>query len=226
MSCKILPPSLQAPTGKMNWKRLEPVEEDELLHSEVASSTPQPRSATELNKLHGRIVELEKAMEIEVRQARDRGFQEGQKTGRDGATAEVQPVLERLLKSCAEVTGMRARLRRETEADVVALTMAIAKRVLRRELSVDPEAIHGVVKAALEKVQAKEICLIRLHPDHVTHARQYFEKSGIMTGFEITSDPSLQPGGVIVETKRGNLDASVETQLKEIERGFTDRLGR
>jgi hypothetical protein len=75
MSCKILPPSLQTPAGKMNWKRLEPVEEDEVPSSEMASSTPQPRSATELNKLHGRIVELEKAMEIEVRQARDRGFQ-------------------------------------------------------------------------------------------------------------------------------------------------------
>ena len=56
---------------------------------------------------------------------------------------------------------MRARIRKETETDIVTLTVAIARRVLRRELSVDPEAIHGVVKAALEKVQSKEICLIR-----------------------------------------------------------------
>ena len=32
----------------------------------------------------------------------------------------------------------------------------------------------------------------------------------------------LERGGVIVETSRGNLDAAIESQLKEIERGLTD----
>jgi flagellar assembly protein FliH len=224
MSCKILPSNLPAPVEKIIWKRLDTAG-DQSPAPTMGTAQPATRTA-DVDKLHGRIVELEQLMATEVRQARERGFQEGQKAGRDAATSEVQPVLDRLLKSCAEVTGMRGRLRRETEADVVRLTIAIARRVLRRELSVDPEAIHGIVKAALEKVQAKEICLIRLHPEHVAQARLFFEKSGLTAGFEITADPSLQAGGVIVETRRGNLDASVETQLKEIERGFTDRLGR
>ena len=130
------------------------------------------------------------------------------------------------LRSCSEVAGLRARIRKETEGDIVSLTVAIARRVLRRELSVDPEAIHGVVKAALEKVQSKEICVIRTHPEHVPGVRNYFEKAGLSAGIEIVADASLQPGGLVVETKRGNVDASVETQLKEIERGFTDKLGR
>lgn len=165
-------------------------------------------------------------MESQLRQAHARGIEEGTKAGREAATVELQPVMDRLLRSCSEVAGLRARIRKETEGDIVSLTVAIARRVLRRELSVDPEAIHGVVKAALEKVQSKEICVIRTHPEHVPGVRKYFEKAGLSAGIEIVADASLQPGGLVVETKRGNVDASVETQLKEIERGFTDKLGR
>ena len=223
MSCRIVSRSSNERPERFVWKELG---------SEPEESEPEPQTANvpqvdraELNKLHGRIVELERVLESEVRKSREQGYQEGQKAGRDTVRAEMQPVMERMLRSAAEIAGMRARIRRETESDIVALTVAIARRVLRRELSVDPEAIHGVVKAALEKVQSKEICLVRTHPDHLAEVTAFFTKSGTAAGLQITPDPALQPGGLVIETKRGNLDASVETQLKEIERGFTDRLG-
>ena len=39
-------------------------------------------------------------------------------------------------------------------------------------------------------------------------------------------DGSRDPGVVVFETDRGNLDASVESQLGEIERGLADSLRR
>jgi flagellar biosynthesis/type III secretory pathway protein FliH len=44
------------------------------------------------------------------------------------------------------------------------------------------------------------------------------------TPIEIASDASLKPGDVIFETAHGQLDASVSTQLREIERGLADRV--
>jgi flagellar assembly protein FliH len=38
----------------------------------------------------------------------------------------------------------------------------------------------------------------------------------------VVVDAALPPGSLIFETSRGQLDASVETQLDEIQRGFTD----
>jgi flagellar biosynthesis/type III secretory pathway protein FliH len=40
----------------------------------------------------------------------------------------------------------------------------------------------------------------------------------------VIPDPSRQPGDVVFETERGNLDVSVDSQLREIERGLADRL--
>jgi flagellar biosynthesis/type III secretory pathway protein FliH len=39
-------------------------------------------------------------------------------------------------------------------------------------------------------------------------------------------DGSRDPGAAVFETERGNLDASVESQLGEIERGLADALRR
>ncbi len=43
---------------------------------------------------------------------------------------------------------------------------------------------------------------------------------------EVIADASLAPGGVMLESSRGLLDASVDTQLSEIERGFADLVCR
>ena len=43
---------------------------------------------------------------------------------------------------------------------------------------------------------------------------------------EVVADAGCDPGTAIFETPRGNLDASVETQLQEIERGLADCLER
>ena len=43
---------------------------------------------------------------------------------------------------------------------------------------------------------------------------------------EVVADAAREPGSVVFETERGNLDASVESQLREIERGLADRMRR
>jgi flagellar biosynthesis/type III secretory pathway protein FliH len=40
----------------------------------------------------------------------------------------------------------------------------------------------------------------------------------------VIPDATLAPGSVVFETNQGNLDASVESQLQEIERGLADHL--
>jgi flagellar assembly protein FliH len=148
---------------------------------------------------------------------------DGESAGRTKAAAELQPVIERLSRSIGEIASLRARLRAESEADLVHLALAIARRVLRRELSIDPEAIHGLVLGALEKLQGQETSRVRVHPSHAALVAGYLQQSS--TGkIEVVPDPGREPGSVVFETQRGNLDASVETQLQEIERGLADRL--
>jgi flagellar assembly protein FliH len=171
---------------------------------------------------------LEREFEERVRAARSAGFAEGEISGRNRATAEVQPVVERLARSIDEVRQLRSRLRQEAEGDLLKLALAIAQRVLRREMVVDPEAMHGLVLGALEKLQGQEICRVKTHPSHATALRSWLTSGGASGGgpVEVIADSSCVPGDIVFETERGNLDASVDSQLREIERGLADRLRR
>ena len=97
-------------------------------------------------------------------------------------------------------------------------------RVVRRELSANPDALRGLVMAALEKLQGQEISRVKVHPSHVSMVKSCLQQALSGGQVEVLPDPSREPGSVIFETTRGNLDASVDSQLQEIERGLTDRL--
>ena len=158
-----------------------------------------------------------------IRDAREAGRVEGETAARESARAEVQPVLERLAASIQRASELPAQLRAQAEGDVVRLAVAIAQRILQRELHVDPEVITGLVRVGLEKVRMQDVTRVRVSPDHQLAVRECFTRLGA-AHVEVISDPAQEQGSMIFETSRGKLDASIGTQLREIERGLTDRL--
>jgi flagellar assembly protein FliH len=106
------------------------------------------------------------------------------------------------------------------------LAVAVARRILRRELTVDPDALLGIVKAALGRVDLRELLRIRVSPADGRILEQHLAGLNLPARVEIAPDPALERGSVILETTRGSLDSSVDTQLDEIDRGFADMVGR
>jgi flagellar assembly protein FliH len=98
--------------------------------------------------------------------------------------------------------------------------------VLRREISLDPEALHGLLVGALEKLETREVTRVRCHPSHAGAIAALLRKIAGGDAVEVLQDPRCDPGSVIFETERGNLDTSIETQFQEIERGLADCLRR
>jgi flagellar assembly protein FliH len=158
-----------------------------------------------------------------VAEARAAAFAEGEAAAAASAGEELRRAAEQAARSLAEIASLRHRLRREAEGDLVRLSLAIARRILHRELAVDPEALRGIVLAALEQLQAQEISRALVHPGQASLVRECLERLAAAR-VEVVPDASLAPGAVVFQTARGNLDASVETQLQEIGRGLADRL--
>jgi flagellar assembly protein FliH len=159
-------------------------------------------------------------------EAHHRGFTEGKAVGREQAAAELQSVLDQVGRSLASLSSLRSRIREEAEGDLLKLAISIARRVLHRELTLDPESIEGLIRVALDKLQSRELCRVRVHPDQEQVIRKSLERFANSQKVELITDSSLQCGDVLFETAHGNLDASIESQLGEIERGLADRLRR
>ncbi len=184
-----------------------------------------PHTLADAESSKQRSAELEAQHNRELEKARQSGVEQGFRQARQEASAEMEGALDRLACSIQEITQVKRKARNEAEGELVMLTLAIARRILHREVMTDPDSLHGLVHAALQKLQNREILKIRVFPAGVPTVRAAVERRGGLSNIEIMGDPALETGGVIVETSLGELDASVETQLKEIERGFADRLG-
>jgi flagellar assembly protein FliH len=174
--------------------------------------------------LRARLVETSKVAEQQARAAHEAGFRAGEASGRSAAQKQVEETVRKLSESIAQVAEMRAQTISRAEDDVVRLAIEIARRILHRELSVDPSALEALIKAALEKLQVQEVFRVRAHPEQHQMIRACLEEMGRGSNVEVVGDPSQPRGGAVFETARGALDASVETQLREIERGLIDQL--
>jgi flagellar assembly protein FliH len=214
MSSKLLRPENSGIAEPVAWREVGRVAE----RSGGAGALP--------SAMRERLAEIEGQYQQAIEQARAAAFREGESAGRKQAAAEIQAVVEKLARSIEELALLRPELRREAEQDMLRLALAIARRVLRRELAVDPEALHGLTLAALERLGAEQIHRVRVHPSLAPQIQALLANSAARGAVEVMADARREPGGIIFETDRGNLDASVETQLEEIERGLADRLRR
>ncbi len=213
MSSRLLRPDEEGGVEPMAWRRVGPGDAGGSVF--LAGNPHAPSSGG---------AEFEQRIDQRLREAHTAGLREGEAAGRSRAAAELKPVLERLARSIQEISGLRAQLRREAEKDLVRLALAIARRILRREVAVDPDALHGLVLGALEKLQSQEIRRARVHPAQAPLVAACLRDRADGPAVEVISDPSCEPGAVVFETECGSLDASVESQLQEIERGLADSL--
>lgn len=211
MSCRIFEADAADLAAQVPWRQLQ---------TGITQTPAEPPAANPTREVEM----LRREFELKAQEAHAAGFREGEAAGRNKAAAEFQAVVERFSQTIGDLDRMRARLRREAEADTLKLALAIARRVLRRELAVDPEALEALLLGALEKLRGQEISRVRVHPSHAALVTDCLRRCFAGVTVQVIADASRPPGTAIFETERGDLDASVESQLKEIERGLTDRL--
>jgi flagellar assembly protein FliH len=182
------------------------------------------KALDELSEARQRIQELEAAGSAMEAAAFEKGRQEGQQEAEGKAEQERSLLLERISRAIAEVASLRGRIREDAEKDLVKLALAIARRITHREISMDGEALLGVVRSALARMSPGELTKVSIHPSATDVVRRQLQQMNVPSSVEVAPDASLQPGDMYLETSGGMLDASIDTQLKEIERGFCDRL--
>jgi len=199
-----------------------------------AAGAPPPQKLRNLSpgargenaQLRERVDELTRELEIKTKEAWEQGIRAGDAAARKAMEEQMRAAMQGLAATVAEVSATRPETIRRAESDTVRLAIEIARRVLHRELSLDPSALEALIKAAIAKLQSQEIYKVRVHPDQQQLLRNCLEQSGRGSAVEVLSDPGQPRGTVSFEISRGTLDASVDTQLREIENGLVDQLER
>jgi flagellar assembly protein FliH len=179
-------------------------------------------------------IEFDRRLAEETRRSFEAGRGQGRVEGRQ-AECEVQAVAvvaaerERLRQAVNQVDGFareRERYFAEVEREVVALALAIAARILRREAQMDPLLLTGAVRVALGQLSASTTAQLVVPPaeldlwkDAIAHAPNLALKPAVVPG------EGMRLGECMIKTDLGSADLGLRSQLGEIERGFFDRVG-
>ena len=180
------------------------------------------RQNAELIALRRELAELREASDRRIEEALERGRAEGQASARLALTQQFEAEMTRAAGLMDDLIAAGPKLRRGAEEDMVRLAVAIARRVLHREITVDSDAILGLVKAAFARIDQREVFQVRTDATLMGAMQRIIKSLDPGRKVNLVVDAALQPGSLILETPRGQLDASIETQLEEIQRGFTD----
>ena len=221
MSSKILPPQGGPRLETPLWRQAgAPVSASR--QTQGVADDDQVEAA----QLRARVAELEAKLSIAVEQARMDSRRDAEA---EAARAEAQlrnELTGRLEASVMELLTVRSQMRRQMEEDLVRLAVVVARRVVRRELTVDPDALLGIARAAIEQIEAREIHRVRVAARDVELMKRLLGERGLPARINVAADAELEAGSLIFETARGTIDASVEVQLAEIDRGLADVLRR
>ena len=114
----------------------------------------------------------------------------------------------------------------QVEHELVHLALAIARKILAREAQLDPMLLTGLVRIALDGMQCGPAARLHVAPDHVAAWQARAETLSAQHRAEVIADPALTADECVLETDVGSAHLSFERQLKEVEQGFLDLLGR
>jgi len=148
-----------------------------------------------------------------LERARRAGLEQGQAEGRAQAEAEHAALLREARRERNHARSERRMLLHSLVADIAGLAMDIARRVLDRELEQSPEEVVGLARRLLHRVHGSARALV-----HPTFA-PVLEAEAAAAGSPLTvlPDPSVSPGGLILETDDGLLDATLASRLRRVE---------
>jgi flagellar assembly protein FliH len=140
----------------------------------------------------------------------EKGKTEGFESGSADALNQYQADSAALLNAVNLLSKEETNLIKHSQTGLVTLASKIARRLLSCELTLNPNVIHHIVSEALTKITDKSTVSIRVHPDDLPALPD------IQT-LHLDSDPNIEPGGCMIETSLGYIDATVATKLASIE---------
>ena len=169
----------------------------------AAPGVPQPPSAAQLDE------------EIYAR-----GFADGQRTAATAAQQETAMLAKKLASTLDDLVRVRDQMIRQTEKQMVQLALAVARRVVHREVSVDPTAMLTMMRVVLERVSDAARVSVRLNPADHQAVTAALADSPTSDQIAVMADPRVPRGGCKVESEYGDIDAGVDAQIQEIARAL------
>lgn len=155
-------------------------------------------------------------------------YEEGHRLGRDEGYAaalekrnsEISHGLLSLNDTLQSIENLKPELISNNESHIMNLIYQIAEKLAYDHIEQKPEVVIEVIRRAIHTAQAEEEVTVLVAPEQVefleTYKNSENEKYEFLENVRIQASDQIQPGGCIVETNYGAIDARIEERFKKV----------
>lgn len=194
------------------WERWELASFDSATESAGGSGT-KPGSPSISDE------EINRVREQARREGHQAGYASGQAEGFAAGQAKAEAAGRqealRLAQTLENLERCIAELNQVVADDLLALSIEVARQVIRQTIAVKPEVLLGVIREALEQLPLLHAA-IHLHPEDASLARLRAGDQLAHAGHRIHEDTKLKRGDVIIEAGGSHLDASMAVRWRRV----------
>lgn len=148
---------------------------------------------------------------------REQAFEEGFSAGIAQAQSQLDGPASALAAAADQLQALRTDAAASVETDAVDLALRIAEQAVGAAIAVDPELVVEAVRGALRRLVERDRVLILVNPDDLElvrdHVGRLVGELGGIEHCEVQAERRVRPGGAIVRTSEGEVDATLETKL-------------
>jgi flagellar assembly protein FliH len=170
-------------------------------------------------------VEQEAHLAAIERDAFAKGYAQGERAGVEAGNRRSDAMLRRLGETLEELASLRRTLLQQSERQLVQLALAIARRIVRREIAADEELLTALARVAIDRLGDSGPATIHLHPDDFARAAARGAHQWEAAHVSVVADPAVSRGGCLVESPFGFVDAGIDAQFQELARALLDTEG-
>jgi len=151
-------------------------------------------------------------------QAQEEGYAQGVATAQEQLAAAHQDMADSLAQALASVDVGRRQIWDDYRQDIVTLLGLAVEKILGIELGTRRNDILGhLLDQALDSIDAQRGLTIRVNPQDAETMREILdmgrERHPGLERWRLKNDPTMQPGGLIVESGQGIVDNSLESRM-------------
>lgn len=156
-------------------------------------------------------------LEALQKQAWDESYARGLAAGQVAGKAETERQAARLGRIVDAMASPLQDIDDEVEEELTQLALAVARQIIRRELTVNPAHVIAAVREALAELpsSSREIRVL-LNPDDAQLVREALSRPQGPASWEIVEDPVIEHGGCRVISPNTRVDASLEARIRAV----------
>jgi flagellar assembly protein FliH len=166
-------------------------------------------------------VSAQTAFEDDRKKAETEGREAGREAGFAEGRAEVLRLVERTHTVLERAQNKRTEILEETEQQVIDLVLLIARKVIKTVSESQRTVVVSNVVQALRKLKTSGNVLIRVNLADVKltteHIKDFVKIAEGAKGIQVVEDSTVDPGGCVIETDFGEINARISSQLAELE---------